>query len=60
MYTSVVTIVTWPEGKEIRMLENAFKAKFSLSDELQKVIIKHDFSKEDRGRDFQLRQEAKL
>ena len=34
--------------------------KFFSSDALQKVIIKYDFSKEDRARDFQLRQEAKL
>ena len=42
------------------MLKNAFKVQISSSDALQKVIIKHDFSKEDRARDFQLRQEAKL
>ena len=42
------------------MLKNAFQVKFSSSDALWKVIINHDFSKEDRSRDFQLRQAAKL
>ena len=42
------------------MLKNAFKVTFSSFDALQKVIIKHDFSKEESAWDFQLRQEAKL
>ena len=43
------------------MLKNAFiKVQISSSDAFRKGIIKHDFSKEDRARDFQLKQEAKL
>ena len=41
----------------MRIMKNAYKLKSS--EELKKVFIQHDLSKEDREREYQLRKDAK-
>ena len=51
-------LVTFPEKKKkMRIMKNAYKPKSS--DELKKVFIQKDLSKEDREREYQLRKDGK-
>ena len=50
-------LVTFTETAKILMMKNAYKLQFS--SEMKEVRIKHDMSKEDRQKEYELRREAR-
>ena len=51
-------LVTLTEAAKAALMKNAYKLQFSTS-EMKEIQIKHDMSKEDRQREYELRQEAR-
>ena len=51
-------LVTLTEAAKAALMKNAYKLQFSTS-EMKEIRIKHDMSKEDRQREYELRQEAR-
>ena len=52
-------IVTFTETVKSMIMKNAFRLQFSKSEDIKKVGIKHDISKEERLKDAKLRRDAK-
>ncbi len=54
-----ILLVTLSEHSKVLVMRNANKLRFSSSKYMQNIRIKHDMSKDDRQKEYELRKEAK-
>ena len=57
---SRLLLATCTEQVKVQVMRRAYKLKSSDPDVMQRIWLKHDMSKDDRKREFEVRREAKL